>query len=326
MPLLEENEEMSQPKVVITDSSDIFTEESRALIMAAGMELVDAERDRLDPLEAAQNADGLLVGWFRVPREVLSQLRRCKVIVRLGVGYDIIDAGAARELGIAVCNVPDYCTHEVADHAVALTLTLVRRINYLDACVRKGIWKPQVPMQIHGLHAMTFAILGLGRIGRAVAQRMRGFGCKLVACDPYVPDSVFETYGVKRLSLEELLSAADILSLHVPLNAETHHILTAERLSHMKPGAILINTARGALVDTKALAALLERGHLAGAGLDVFEEEPPPPNHPLLRAPNTVLTTHYAWLSEESRRLLPLLGAEEVIRGVRGEPLRSCVN
>jgi phosphoglycerate dehydrogenase-like enzyme len=131
---------------------------------------------------------------------------------------------------------------------------------------------------------------------------------------------------VKRLSLEELLSAADILSLHVPLNAETHHILTAERLSHMKPGAILINTARGALVDTKALAALLERGHLAGAGLDVFEEEPPPPNHPLLRAPNTVLTTHYAWLSEESRRLLPLLGAEEVIRGVRGEPLRSCVN
>lgn len=317
---------MDKRKVVITDSSDILTEESRAVIAAAGMELVDVERDGLDRMEAIRDASGLLIGWFRAPREVLSQLRCCKVIVRLGVGYDIIDAEAAREFGIAVCNVPDYCTDEVADHAVALTLTLVRRIDFLDECVRKGAWKPETPTQVHGLHAMTFAILGLGRIGRAVARRMKGFGCKLVACDPYVPNSVFEEYGVERLSLEEIFPAADILSLHVPLNAETRQIVTAERLSCMKPGAIFINTARGPLVDTKALAALLESGHLAGAGLDVFEEEPLSLDHPLLRAPNTVMTTHYAWLSEESRRVLPLLGAEEVVRGIRGEPLRSCVN
>lgn len=317
---------MNKGKVVITDSSDILTVESRALIAAAGMELMDVEREGLDRMDAIRDADGLLVGWFCVPREVLSQLRRCKVIVRLGVGYDIIDVDAAREFGIAVCNVPDYCTEEVADHAVALTLTLVRRIDYLDKCVRKGTWKPPMPAQVHGLHAMTFAILGLGRIGRAVARRMRGFGCKLVACDPYVPDSIFEEYGVERVSLDEIFPAADILSLHVPLNAETRYIVTAERLSRMKPGAILINTARGPLVDTKALAKQLESGHLAGAGLDVFEEEPLSLNHPLQRAPNTVMTTHYAWLSAESRRMLPLLGAEEVVRGVRGEPLRSRVN
>jgi D-3-phosphoglycerate dehydrogenase len=313
------------PKVVLAERAANYPPQSLAMLAQSGIACVDAEHAGGDPMEWIRDADALLVIGFAVTADVIQQLRRCKVIIRLGVGYDNIDAEAARERGIPVCNVPDYGSDEVADHAMALALGLARAVPFLDRCVRQGSWKPTLPYPMPGFAQMQFGVLGCGRIGRATLERARCFRFPLLACDPYVPEADIPP-DVRRCSLEELLASADILSLHVPLTRETRHLLNAARLALMKPTAILVNTSRGPVVDTSALAEALRQGRLAAAGLDVFEEEPLPVAHPLLSCPNVLVTPHHAWHSQESRRKLYLLAVEEAIRGVRGEPLRSCVN
>jgi len=313
------------PKIVITDGIADFPSAALAALAESGESFAAAETAGGDPWEWICDGEVLLVTWFPVTSEVLSQLRRCKVIIRIGVGYDNIDAEAARSLGIAVCNVPDYCKGEVADHAMALALAQARALPFLDRCLRQGDWKPALPHPMPAFEAMNFGVLGYGRIGRLTMARARAFGFRLMACDPYVPEATFAP-DVRRCTLEELLSEADILSLHTPLTQETRHLLNAERLARMKPTAILINTARGAIINTKALAGALQSGRIAAVGLDVFEDEPLPLDHPLLVCPNALLTPHYAWHSRESRPKLYLMAVEEAIRGVCREPLRSCVN
>ena len=197
--------------------------------------------------------------------------------------------------------------------------------DLFDRCVHEGVWKPKLPHPMPAFEAMKFGVLGFGRIGRLTIARARGFGFRLLACDPYLPDDGFPA-DVRRVALEQLLTQSDILSLHVPLTPETRRLLNAERLSLMKPTSILINTARGQIIDTKALVGALNGGGIAAAGIDVFEEEPLPVDHPLLSCPNALVTPHYAWHSCESRPKLYLMAVEEAIRGARGEPLRSCVN
>jgi D-3-phosphoglycerate dehydrogenase len=219
--------------------------------------------------------------------------------------------------------VPDYCIDEVADHTVALALAHARQLIQIDMRTRAGVWKiiPDKPMP--SFSEMTFATAGYGRIARAVLDRARAFGFKLAAYDPYVAPP---SDRVAPLSLDELFLQADILSLHVPLTPETKHLVNAVRLAQMKPTAILVNTARGGLIDTTALAQALQAGTIAAAGVDVFESEPLEENHPLRKCPNVLLTSHVSWLSEQSVPKLQLLAAQEAVRALKGEPLRNQVN
>jgi D-3-phosphoglycerate dehydrogenase len=312
-------------KIVLADLVEDYPHVALEALAASAIPFVDANAGGGDPWERIREAEVLLATWYSVTAEVIRQLRRCKVIIRIGVGYDNIDAQAARERGIAVCNVPDYCKGEVADHALALALAQARALPFLDRCVRQGEWKPELPHPMPAFESMNFGVLGYGRIGRLAVDRARAFGFRLMACDPYLPESDFPA-DVGRVDLDTLLSEADILSLHVPLTLETRRLLDGARLGRMKPTAILVNTSRGAVIDTAALVDALECGRLAAVGLDVFEEEPLPLGHPLLSCPRALLTPHYAWHSRESKPKLYLMAVEEAIRAIRGAPLRSCVN
>lgn len=318
---------MSAFKVVITDHGFADIETERLIIEAAGGTLAIFQCKTLKEVMAAcRGATALLVQYAPITAEVLATLDECKLIVRYGIGTDNIDLAAATACNIPICNVPDYGIDEVADHSVALALALSRHLQPIDQRVRKGIWKmaPDGPMP--AFREMVFATAGFGRIGRAVLNRARGFKFQLVSYDPYVDAEAMKKYGVKKLTLDELFSQVDILSLHLPYTTETHHLVNAERLQQMGAHAVLVNTARGALIDTRALASALKKGEIAFAGLDVFEEEPLPCEHPLRSCPNALLSSHLAWFSDSSLPLLQKLAAEEIVRGVRGETLRNLVS
>ncbi|MBW7894613.1 MAG: C-terminal binding protein [Opitutaceae bacterium] len=318
---------MSQFRVVITDHGFPNLRHEEAVISAAGGELVVSQcKTPAEVLAAARDADALLVQWAPVPADVINALTRCKVIVRYGIGYDNVDIAAAKARGIPVCNVPDYGVHEVAEHAVSLALALARQLPALDARLRAGTWKITPDRQMPSLREMTFATAGFGRIARSTHFMMRGFGGKRIAYDPFVPADIMAMEGVEKVEIEDLFTRADIVSLHLPLTAETKHFVNAERLAEMKSTAIIVNTARGPLVDTVALAEALHRNQIAGAGIDVFEAEPLPADHPLRTAPRALLTSHVAWYSESSIPRLQHLAAEEVARGLKGEALKNQVN
>jgi D-3-phosphoglycerate dehydrogenase len=318
---------MSQPTVLITDHGFPNVRHEEEVLGAAGAQLVVAQCKTPDEvIAAARDADALLVQWAPVNAAVIASLARCKVIVRYGIGYDNVDLVAAKARGLPVCNVPDYGVSEVAEHAVALALALARQLPQIDARVRAGTWKmiPDRPML--PLRELTFATAGFGRIARVAHSMMAGFGCTRIACDPFVGADAMQKEGVKKVEADELFARADILSLHLPLTPETRHFVSSARLASMKKTAILVNTARGPLIDTVALAQALHDGAIAGAGVDVFETEPLPADHPLRTAPRALLTSHVAWYSESSIPRLQRLAAEEVVRALRGEPLRNQVN
>ncbi len=277
-------------------------------------------------LAATRDADALLVQWAPVNAEVIAALAHCRIIVRYGIGVDNVDLAAAKARGIPVCNVPDYGVHEVAEHAVALALALVRQLPQIDARLRSGTWKITPDRPMPSLRETTFATAGFGRIARTAHAMMRGFGGKRIAYDPFVPADVMAMEGVEKVELADLFTRADILSLHLPLTAETKHFVNAGRMAEMKKTAIIVNTARGPLIDTVALAEALQNGVIAGAGIDVYEQEPLPATHPLRTAPGALLTSHVAWYSESSIPRLQRLAAEEAARGLRGEPLKNHVN
>ncbi|MGH9616423.1 MAG: C-terminal binding protein [Acidobacteriaceae bacterium] len=311
-------------KIVITDSGFANNIPETAAITDAGFELVSAQcKTAEDVINAAGDADGIIVQWAPITATVINNLTRCKVIVRYGIGVDNVDLAAATQKGIPVCNVPDYCIDEVADHTVALALAHARQLFQIDVRTRAGVWRiyPDKPMP--SFREMTFATAGYGRIARAVLDRARIFGFKLAAHDPY---ETLPSDSVVSLSLDELFRQADILSLHAPLSPETKHLVNAGRLAQMKPTAIVVNTARGGLIDTAALAQALQAGTIAAAGLDVFESEPLEKDHPLRKCPNAILTSHVAWFSATSVPRLQRLAAQEAVRALLGKPLRSPVN
>jgi D-3-phosphoglycerate dehydrogenase len=318
---------MSLPKVVVTDFSFPGVEIERNLVEAAGGRLAGAQcRTEDDVIAAAGEAVALLVQWAPITERVMRALPHCKTVVRYGIGVDNVDLAAAKRLGVAVANVPDYCIDEVADHTLALALTLGRQIFTTFERLKGGTWKISPPAPMPAFRDMTFAVVGLGRIGRAVLARARGFGFQLAAFDPALPDEVFREAGARRRTLDEVFAEADLLSLHVPLIPATRHLVSAARLRAMKRTAIVINTSRGGLIDTHQLAAALTEGWIAGAGLDVFEEEPLPATHPLRSCATAVLTSHTAWYSEASTVRLQRLAAEEVVRGFQGRGLKNQVN
>ncbi|MFO1514186.1 MAG: C-terminal binding protein [Verrucomicrobiota bacterium] len=313
---------MKAPRVVITDHQFGDISPQRAVLNAAGAELVELQcSSAQDLIAAAEEADAMLVQFAPVTASVIGAMRHCKVIVRYGIGVDNIDVVAARKKGIPVCNVPDYCTDEVADHTLALALALGRQLTITDRFIREGIWNISPVNYLPAFGEMTYGVAGFGEIGRAVLRRARGFKFKCIAHDPSKSEETFQAEGVRRVGLEELFQEADILSLHASLDDSSLHMVNRQRLGLMKKHAILVNTARGKLIDTTALIEALEKGRPAYAGLDVFESEPLPEHHPLRKLPNVLMTSHIAWFSANSTVRLQRYAAEEAVRALQDQPL-----
>ncbi len=301
--------------------------------------LCEREAPRV-PEESLAACDALLV-WHELPIDaaVIAKRARCRVIARAGVGYDHIDLEAAGAAGIPVCNTPDYGTGEVADHAIALALTLKRGILSYQATLQAegsaGFDWRRGP-HVSRLRGAAFGIVGLGRIGTATALRAKAFGFEVLAYDPYLPSGQEIALGVTRLgSLRDLLAACDVVSLHVPLTAETRGMIDAEALSAMQPEAVLVNTARGAVIDLAALHDALHARHIAAAALDVLPAEPPDPEEPLFRAfteraewleGRLLLTPHAAWYAPESQTDARRLSTETLVGYLARGELRNCVN
>ena len=256
----------------------------------------------------------------------IAKLENCRAIIRNGVGFDSVDVAAARERGIAVCNVPDYGTEEVADHAIALAMALCRQIMPLDAEAKQLGWYIRVTPKLRRLSTLTFGIVGLGRIGTATALRAKALGFRVIFHDPYLANGADKAVGITRVrTLDELLTQADVVSLHCPLNEETRHLIDERELTLLKPGAFVVNTARGGVIKKTAILAALRENRVAGAGLDVIEDEP-------LRTaeeaatPNLIATCHTAFCSVESKIEMRSTSARIALAAVRNEPLENVVN
>ncbi len=323
---------MSQHRIAIIDwlaapQGDAESSIEKSIIGSAAeitRHLCDTDADLDDEIAAAH----AIILWHNMPLTAagIAKLRNCRAIIRNGVGYDSVDIAAAAERGIAVCNVPDYGTEEVADHAIALAMALCRQIIPLDQEARQLGWSIKVGAKLRRLRGLTFGIVGLGRIGTATALRAKALGFRVVFHDPYLPSGAEKAVGVARArSLDELLAQTDVLSLHCPLNTETRHLVTERELSLLKPGAFVVNTARGAIIKKTALFAALRDDRLAGAGLDVIENEP-------LRSaeeaatPNLIATCHAAFFSVESKIEMRTTSARIALAAVTGKTLENVVN
>jgi D-3-phosphoglycerate dehydrogenase / 2-oxoglutarate reductase len=273
-----------------------------------------------DILAAARDADGLMVCYAKIPGELIRQLARCKVIGRTGLGVDNIDLAVARNCNIIVTYVPDYCMDEVSDHAMALLLALARKVPYANGLVVSGRWEMAAVAPIHRLRGQTLGLVGFGNIPRALAPKAKAFGLRVLACDPFVAPEAFASSGVEGVGFDELLGSSDFISIHAPLNPQTRGLFNADVISKTKPGARLINTARGPIVDETALIEALDSGRLGGAALDVLETEPPPKDSPLIGRPNVVMTPHTAFYSVEALEELQTKCATDVARVLLGRP------
>jgi D-3-phosphoglycerate dehydrogenase len=315
-------------QVLVTDCTFPPLDVESAILGPLGCELVLRQcKTPAQLLEVVGDADHIITQFAPFTAEVLAAARKARVIVRYGIGVDNIDLEAARGQGIPVCNVPDYCINEVADHTLAFILTVTRQVLPNCAIVRGGRWALGVPLAgMKALAEMTVGIIGFGRIGRAVAQRLQSFGCRLLVYDPYVTTRNIGGLDYAPAGLDELLAASDLVTLHCPSTAETRRIMNGTRIARMKRGAILVNVGRGDLVETAALVDALRQGHIAAAALDVFDTEPLPADSPLLTMDNAIVSAHVASASVGALRALRESVAQTVARAVRGESLPNAVN
>lgn len=317
----------SKFRVVVTDHGFPSLDSERDVLEREGAVVDDVQSQSADDLiPLVRDADALLVQFATIDERVLAALERCRVIVRYGIGVDTIDVEAATRHGIPVVNVPDYALDEVADHTMMLMLAVSRKLCQVERRVREGTWELSPFRPMHSLSGRTLGVAGFGAIGRRVATRASAFGLRVQAYDPYVTADDFKAHGVEPVDWEQLLSSSDILSVHLPLTEGTRHMFDGNAFARMRRGALLVNTSRGGVIDADALLEALDRGDLAGAGLDVLEEEPPPPDAPILRHPHTIVTSHCAWYTEESLKRLQRYAAEEVARALRGESPKHVIN
>jgi D-3-phosphoglycerate dehydrogenase len=312
---------MPRPLIAVTDSPFPSLDPAKAALGRFDPELrMAASTSADDILEVARNADAILVTYAKLPGELLRRLTRCKVIGRFGLGVDNIDIAAAAELGITVTYVPDYCMHEVSDHAMALLLALARKIPFSNNLVQAGRWEMPAVVPIHRLAGRVLGLVGFGNIPRAIAPKAKAFGLRVATHDPFVSQAAFAAAGVEAMSFERLLEISDFVSIHAPLVPATRGLFNADVFRKMKKGAILINTARGPLVDEAALIVALDSGHLGGAALDVVAVEPLPRESKLVGRDNVILTPHTAFYSVEALDELQTKCAADVARVLTGEP------
>ncbi|MBI2841999.1 MAG: C-terminal binding protein [Armatimonadetes bacterium] len=318
---------MSKFRVAVTDYVFPNLEPEREILAEIGAEVVgcrDASREEVT--ELVRGADAVLNTYFKpIDADMLDAMPGCRIIVRYGIGVDTIDIPAATQRGIMVANVPDYCTDEVSDHAMALLLALLRRISQSDHNVRSGNWDLDALRPLRRISALTIGLIGMGRIGRAIASKVAAFGPQVIFYDPYCDADPLLT--AKAVDLLELLRSSDAIIVQAPANQETMHLLNSAAFDAMERKPVIVNCARGELIDTNALIDALDRGQISGVGLDVIEGAPPvAEDSPLLRYENVILTPHSAWFSGEALVSLQRLAAMEVARALQGERPVSLLN
>ena len=281
-----------------------------------------------DVVKAAKEADVLLVIHAKMTRRVFESLPKLKAIVRYGIGYDTVDVDAATDNGVLVINIPDFCLQEVSDHALAMVLACARQLFRLNDGTKSGNWveSQMILPKVPALYEQTLGIVGCGNIGRLTAGKAKCFGLRTIGYDPYVEESIARDAGITLMALPQLLQESDYITIHALLNEETRHLIGENELKMMKPTAYLINTARGSVIDEAALIRALKERRIAGAGLDVFEQEPISLDNPLLKMENVIITPHNAGSSAAAAKRLKLSVAKETSNVLLGKWPRNVVN
>lgn len=319
----------SKYKVVLTDCpSGLDLHIQKEMLKKVGAQLVVCNcQTEEDVVRACKGADVVWVVYAKLSRLVIQSLRKCKAIVRYGIGIDMIDVQAATEHGIMVANVPGYCVNEVAVHTVALILNCARKITLYDESVRhRRQWNPEIAVPISRLKAKTLGLVGFGKIAQAVVPIVKGFDFLILAHDPYMEESLFRRYGVSPVGFDDLLKSSDFISIHIPLTRETKHMIGERELKLMKRTTFLINTARGEIIEEQVLHKALTHHWIAGAALDVLQQEPPTKDNPLLDLENVIITPHAASYSEESFGEMYRKVAEQTISILKGKCPQYLVN
>jgi D-3-phosphoglycerate dehydrogenase len=317
---------MASFHVTVSDSVFPNLDPARQVLATIGAELRMADTPTPDGIvAAASSSDALLVTYAKITADMIRNMPKCRVISRFGIGVDNVDIPAATAANIVVTKVPDYCIDEVSDHAMALLLSVVRKIPSSSARTHSGRWEMKAVVPIHRLRGSVLGLAGFGRIPQLVVPKAQAFGMKVVAYDPFVPADVFTRAGVDQVDLATLLSTSDYISVHTPLTSETQSLFNRDTFGQMKRGAYIVNTARGPIIDETALAEALDSGQIAGAALDVMTQEPPP-SSPLFGRDNVIITPHTSFYSEESLVELQVKAAQEVVAVLSGRSPRNPVN
>ena len=312
---------MSNPTIAVADSvfPNLDLAKEALTRVNAGEFQMSEDGSASSILAVAAYADALFVTYSQINAEVIAGLNNCKVIGRFGIGVDNIDLVAAGEKGITVCYAPVYCLDEVSDHAMALLLACARKIPFANKCASEGRWEMPAVVPIGRFRGKTIGLIGLGNIPQKIVGKAQAFGINVIASDPYCPEDVFSRLNVEKVELDDLLGRSDYVSVHAPLTPETENMFNMDAFKKMKNTAYLINTARGPLVEINDLAAALDAGEIAGAGLDVLPEEPPAADNPLLGRDDVVLTPHTGFYSEDALLDLQTTVATDVTSVLAGE-------
>jgi D-3-phosphoglycerate dehydrogenase len=315
-------------KISITDCDHGFTDPERKIIEGAGFELATFQSlESTDVMDIARDSDALICQYADINRSVLESLDRCKIVARYGVGLDNIDVASATEFGVKVLYVPYFCFHDVANHAMGLILALSRNIVGINRVIREQSKDGQVSYadmlkfmdNVERPGKQTIGIIGLGKIGKQVSRRASCFGYNVIAYDPYIPGELISIWDARKVSFEELLKTSDFISIHAPLTNETEEMIGSSELNQLKSSAYIINTARGKIIDESALKTALESGQIAGAALDVFEQEPIAKDHPFLGMNNVIITPHVGFYSKTSLIELKSSVAQYTVNALKGE-------
>lgn len=323
-------------KVVVTDfiEADLNWEAAQLAEKNIQFETYQLKfKSDAEVLEKIRDADVLVVNMLKMTESIIAGLTKCKLIIRHGIGYDNVDVAACTKYGIQFAYQPDYCKEDVAEHAIALIFACARRVvrgrRTLEESSKRGQWDFAGLFPIYRLDGKTLGILGVGRIGSRVFRKLRTFGFRIIACDPYLSaarKSEFITQGLVFVDKETLFREADFVTIHTPLQDDTRHLVNAQTLALMKPTAYVINTARGPMVDAHALAEAVKNGKLAGAAIDVFDKEPPAPDHELFALENVILTPHIGWASEEAGWEIRKSILDDILAAAAGKSARCIVN
>jgi D-3-phosphoglycerate dehydrogenase len=316
-------------KIAITDYAFPSLDIEEGILRPLGHEIVapDKGKSGSELMTLVADADAVITQFAKVDAQVIARMQRAKVIVRYGIGVDNVDLEAAKARGIPVCNIPDYCIDEVADHTLAFLLGTTRQVVPNTLHVRDGKWGLATPLdQLRTLRDQTVGIVGFGRIGREVAARLAPFKCRRLVYDAFVPADTLLAAGCEPVSLDELLAQSDIVTLHCPSTPQTKKLLNDDSLGRMKQGSVVVNLGRGDLIDSGSLIAALQSGKISAAALDVFEQEPLPPENLLRFMPNVITASHIASASPKSVRTLRETAAKIAIMALRGDPLPNIVN
>lgn len=314
-------------KVVITDYEYADVEKERKIITDAGFyfEALQCKNEQ-EVIDACRHADAVIVQYCTISRKVIEAMQHCKMVIKYGIGVNNIDSEAATEKGIYVCNVPDYGVDEVSNHAIAMLLALSKKLLVITKSMRKGEWGYASIVPLHRMEGSTLGLVGLGRIPTLVAKKMANFGLKILAFDPYMNEQEAKRRGVQLVDFHTLCRESDYISIHCPLTEDTHHIFNKETFREMKPNALLLNTARGPVICEQDLIEALEQGEIAGAGLDVYEDEPLDINSKLLNMEQVICTPHCAWYTEDAVSAVQSKAAEEVVNVLSGNKPWNATN